>query len=111
MALDETEMLEIPNIDPDKVERYGKKFLKLIQDAHHGYESMMQREEDRPQDPNKNVIDISSDDEYGDSGDLDDFHADEESQGERSQYFPSDDVNAFNARRRCSLSHLINAQR
>ena len=95
-------MLEIPGIDPDKVDRYGKTFLKLVQEAHRGYEAMMQQQEDRPQDPNHvNVIDISSDDEFGGAGDLDEFDADEESLGESSRYFPSDDVNAFNAQRKC----------
>jgi len=107
---DESELLEIPNIDPDKVERYGKTFLKIIKDAHREYEAMMQQQEDHPQDPNhQNVIDISSDDEYGDSGDLDELHSDEESQGERSQYFHSDDVNAFNAQRRCPISPSVRA--
>ena len=96
-------MLEIPGIDPDKVERYGKIFLKLIRDAHRGYEAMMQQQEDRPQDPNhQNVIDISSDDEYGKSDGLVEIDADEESLGEPSRYFPSHDVSAFNAQRRYS---------
>lgn len=105
--LDQSEMLEIPNIDPDKVERYGKTFLKLIREAHRGYEAMIQQQEDRPQDPNhQNVIDISSDDEFGDADDLDEFDADEETLGESSHYFPSDDVNAFNAQRRLSQKPL-----
>ena len=101
---DESEMLEIPGIDADKVNRYGKTFLKLVQEAHRDYEAMMQQQEDRPQDPNHllNVIDISSDDEFGDAGDLDEFDADEESLGESSRYFPSDEVNAFNAQRGCN---------
>jgi bloom syndrome protein len=105
---DESEMLEIPNIDPDKVARYGKNFLKLIRDAHRSYEAMMQQHEDRPQDPNhQNVIDISSDDDYGDAGDLDEFDADEESQEELrpSHYFQhsgDSEVDAFNMRSRCS---------
>lgn len=93
-------MLEIPNIDPDKVGRYGKLFLRLVKEAHRGYEAMMQQQEDCPQDPNhQNVIDISSDDEYGNGDELDEFDLDEESPGERSQYFPANDVNAFNAQR------------
>ncbi|KAL8963418.1 MAG: hypothetical protein Q9183_005011 [Haloplaca sp. 2 TL-2023] len=56
----------------------------------------MQREEDHIEDPNhKNVIDISDDDEFGDY-DLDDL--DEGSPPERSTYFPSREVEAFNAR-------------
>jgi bloom syndrome protein len=41
-------MLKIPGIDPDKVERYGEHFLKLIRHAHQGYESLMQQQGDRP---------------------------------------------------------------
>ena len=104
---DESELLEIPNIDSDKVGRYGKMFLKLIKEAHRAYEAMMQQQEDCPQDPNHlNVIDISSDDGYGDGDDLDDFDLDEDSLGERSQYFPADDVNAFNAQRKSHYQDL-----
>lgn len=110
---DESEMLEIPNIDPDKVARYSKTFLKLIRDAHRSYEAMMQQHEDRPRDPNhQTVIDISSDDDYGDAGDLDEFDADEESQEElrSSRYFPHSadpEVDAFNTRSRCFDQQLI----
>ena len=100
-------MLEIPGIDPDKVERYSKQFLKLIEDSHRGYEDMMQRQEDRPQDPNhQNVIDISSDDDFGDDGDIDELGGDEDSQGERSHYFQHPpDVEAFNVRRRSLINY------
>ena len=93
-------MLDIVGIDSDKVQRYGKQFLKLVHDAHRAYEEMMQRHEDRPQDPNhQNVIDISSDDEFGDDVDLDDLEGDDDSQVERSQYFQHPpDVEAFNAK-------------
>ena len=94
-------MFKIPNIDPDKVQRYGKYFLKHIKEVHTAYESMMQQQEDCPRDPNHtNVIDISSDDEYGNGEDLDDFDADGESIEERSQYFPSKKVDTFNAQRK-----------
>ena len=93
---DEKELLEIPGIDATKVQMYAKPFLRLIQNAQQNYESMMQREEDQIEDPNhKNVIDISDDDEFGDY-DLDDL--DEGSPPERSTYFPSREVEAFNAR-------------
>ena len=45
---DKTEMLEIPGIDPDKVERYGGQFLRLIKTCHEGYEVLMNQLEDRP---------------------------------------------------------------
>ena len=91
-------MREIPGIEADKIERYGKRFLRLIRASQQRYESMMQPQEDRVQDPNhQNVIDISSDDEFG-NPDLDEFEDDNASQEERSSYFRADpDVDAFNA--------------
>ena len=94
-------MLEIPGIDPQKVDIHGKEFLKLVREAHRNYEAMMQREEDRPQDPNhQNIIELSSDDEFDDKNELDDL-GDDESTEERSHFFqPSPDVMALNARRK-----------
>ena len=93
-------MLEISGIDPQKVEIHGKEFLKLVGEAHRNYEAMMQREEDRPQDPNhQNIIELSSDDEFDDTNEFDDFGGDDESIEERSHFFqPSPDVIALNAR-------------
>lgn len=93
-------MLEIPGIDPNKVAVHGKEFLKLVREAHRNYEAMMQREEDRPQDPNhQNVIELSSDDEFDDGNKLDDSEGDDESAEERSHFFkPSPDVIALNAK-------------
>ena len=95
-------MLDIPGIDPDKVSRYGKRFLRLIKDSHQGYEAMMRQQEDRPMDPNhRNVIDISSDDDDAEYGSFnDDLGFDGGSQEERSTYFQAaPEVDAFNARR------------
>ena len=93
-------MLEIPGIDPQKVEVHGKEFLKLVREAYHNYEAMMQREEDRPQDPNhQNIIELSSDDEVDNRNALDDFGGDDSGEEERSHFFkPSPDVIALNAR-------------
>lgn len=92
-------MIKIPGVDPDKVQRYGKKFLKLILATQQGYVSLMHAEEDRPQDPNhENVINISSDDDFNDDGASDDFEGEVGSQEERSAYFEAPaDVRAFNA--------------
>lgn len=91
-------MLEIPGIDAEKVEIHGKVFLKLVKNAQQVYESMMQQQEDRVQDPNHmNVINISDDEELG-NYDLDDLD-DNGSQRERSAYFPPREVAAFNAER------------
>ena len=88
-------MLQIPGIDPEKVEHYGKRFLKIVKNSQSLYETMMRQQEDRTQDPNHmNVINISDDEEY-ENHDLDEF--DDDSQQERSAYFPSRDVEAFNA--------------
>lgn len=112
--VDETEMLEIPGIDPDKVERYGQRFLKLIRNAQRGYYEMKQQQDlprdvprDPPQDPNhQNVINISSDEEFADDYDLDDFMDEDGSQEERSSYFHAGpEVDAFNAR--CELKSIV----
>ena len=97
--LDESEMLKIRGIDPERVKLYGKQFLRIIRNHFNRYEAMMKEKEDRPCDPNHlNVIDISSDEDCGDD-DLDEL-ADEASQEEqRSQYFrPPPEVERFNAR-------------
>lgn len=96
----EKELLEITGIDPERVRLYGKKFLALIREAHHGYEQMIQPREDRPQDPNhQNVINISSDEDFGDNEGLDKSEDDEDSPEERSVYFAQDpEVEGFNAR-------------
>ena len=93
------EMLEVPGIDPQKVEVHGKEFLKLVREAYHSYEAMMRREEDRPQDPNhQNIIELSSDDEVDNRNAVDDFGSDDSGE-ERSRFFkPSPDVIALNAR-------------
>lgn len=92
-------MLEIPGIDPDKVERYGKRFLKLVKTAHDGYESIMQPQEDRPRDPNHEPVIIISEDEFADDGGFDELAGPNGSQEERSTYFqPAPEVDAFNAR-------------
>jgi hypothetical protein len=58
----------------------------------------MRQQEDRPQDPNhENVINISSDDDFG-SHVLDNFEDNDSAHGETSSYFqPSPAVRAFNA--------------
>ena len=93
-------MLDLPGIDSDKVERYGKRFLKLIRASQQGYEAMMRQHEDRPQDPNhQNVIDISSDDDAADNTGVGGFDEEYGSQEERSTYFQAPaEVDAFNAR-------------
>ena len=95
-------MLKIPGIDHNKVEIHGREFLKLVHEAHQNYEDMMREREDRPQDPNhQNIIELSSDDEFDDGKNFDDFEDNDESAEERSHFFkPSPDVIALNARRK-----------
>jgi len=94
------DMLEIPGIDPDKVELYAEKFLPLIRNAELGYENLMRANEDRPIDPNhRTVVDLVSDDEEaaGNAFDPDDFDSSPE---QRSGYFKqkqNPQVAAFNA--------------
>lgn len=89
-------MLEIPGIDAEKVRLYGEPFLKLVKQVHNSYESMMQQQEDRTEDPNhRNVINISDDDDFG-NADMDDLD-DQGSPRERSSYFPIREVQDFNA--------------
>lgn len=98
--IDETELLEIPGIEVGKVKLHGENFLKLIRNHQTRYEAMLKEKEDGPCDPNhQTVIDISSDEEYGDD-DLDELADDASQEGQRSQYFrPPPEVERFNAQR------------
>lgn len=91
-------MLQIAGIDPDKVQRYGKKFLRLIRTYEAGYEQNLLLNEDRPQDPNhETVVVISSEDEAEEYGN--DFDDELGSPEERSSYFQvAPEVNEFNAK-------------
>ncbi|KAL3471879.1 hypothetical protein BJX99DRAFT_14446 [Aspergillus californicus] len=71
---DKTEMLRIPEIDPDKVNRYGDKILKLIRDTRTRYAELKKEQDDVDgvvPDPNHhNVVNISSEDEFSDVDDI-----------------------------------------
>ena len=111
---DEEEMLQIPGINPEFVKLYGKKFFRLIREEHAHYESILQEQEDKPQNPHQqNVIDLCDDeddeandsaDHYGEENEVInpsiDVPGSQESQ-ERSRYFEpslSKDVEDFNRR-------------
>jgi bloom syndrome protein len=72
------QLLAIPGIDPDKVERYGSRFLPLIRNSKRLYEEMRGNQDpednnDVVPDPNHdNVINIisSSEDEYSSGEDI-----------------------------------------
>ncbi|KAL4869058.1 hypothetical protein BDV12DRAFT_88620 [Aspergillus spectabilis] len=72
--IDESEMLRIPDIDADKVHRYGGKILKLLRDTQRRYSELKKERDDVDgvvPDPNHhNVVNISSSDDYSD---FDDF--------------------------------------
>ncbi|PGH05172.1 bloom syndrome protein [Blastomyces parvus] len=104
---DKNQLLKIPNIDPDKVDRYGGRFLPLIRRAEDRYHELLaERDRDAVPVPDPNheiVINISSDSEIGLGEDFDDFIGDtNDTDGpldEGSSYFEQDDeVAAFNAR-------------
>ncbi|OQE47421.1 hypothetical protein PENCOP_c001G08890 [Penicillium coprophilum] len=64
-----TELSAIPGIDPDKVQRYGRQILGLVDNAKRRYLEMTQEAETSGvvPDPNHhNVINLSSSDEYSD---------------------------------------------
>ncbi|RDW78542.1 RecQ family helicase MusN [Aspergillus mulundensis] len=71
---DKQEMLQIPNIDPDRVHRYGGKILKLIRDTQQRLADLKQEGADADgvvPDPNHhNVVNVSSDDEFSDAADV-----------------------------------------
>lgn len=100
-------MLKIPGIDAERVQLYGKTFIPLINRYQDNYNAMMTNHDDRPQDPNHQIVTIISDDE-DDAGndDLDDFD-DDGSQGESSTYFPSREVEAWNAQCKCFDTGLL----
>ena len=91
------DMLQIPGINEEKVHRYGARFLSLIIKYHNGYDEMMASNDGgRDLDQNhQNVIDLCSDDDDEEYDEEDDDYI---SQAEQpSKYFPSADVQAFNA--------------
>ncbi|KKK27278.1 hypothetical protein ARAM_001944 [Aspergillus rambellii] len=92
---DKTELLQIPGIDGDKVQRYGDRILKLIRDTQRRYTELKKDRDDIDgvvPDPNHhNVVNISSSDEFSDCDDILD-QATVLDQGDSivsSRYFPS----------------------
>ncbi|KAL1884235.1 hypothetical protein VTK73DRAFT_3219 [Phialemonium thermophilum] len=116
------EMRRIPDIDKAKVEKYGPKFLPLIQRYHKQYREMMgevpsqQGRSTRTVSGNHELIDlISSDDEAGNHPDLDSYDMDEAADGddlESSRYFDEPISDAERARIRAFQAELgaLNSQ-
>ncbi|KAJ5525472.1 Bloom syndrome protein [Penicillium frequentans] len=70
---DPSELAALPGIDQDKVKRYGRQILRLIDNAKRRYQELTQDAESNGvvPDPNHhNVINLSSSDEYSDGDDL-----------------------------------------
>lgn len=68
-SLAPTDLSAIPGIDQDKVKRYGRQILKLVDNARRRYQELTQDAEMNGvvPDPNHhNVINLSSSDEYSD---------------------------------------------
>ena len=106
--IDQNGLLEIPGIDEEKAKLYGARFLKLILQCRHSFESMMQQqqqqqeeeEEDIPDDPNhRTVVDLLSSDNDDPSFSFE-IQDGESSQEEQSSYFSNSAVHQFNERRK-----------
>jgi hypothetical protein len=107
------EMLQIPGISPEFVRLYGKKYFRLIKEEHAHYESILQEQEDKPQNPHQqNVIDLCDDEDDGEDS-TDQYGLDEgvaypsidvpgsQQSQERSRFFEtsnSKDVEEYNRR-------------
>ncbi|KAJ5650578.1 Bloom syndrome protein [Penicillium longicatenatum] len=95
---DPSELAALPGIDQDKVKRYGRQILRLIDNAKRRYQELTQDAESNGvvPDPNHhNVINLSSSDEYSDGDDLfadqaSTFDVDQTQEDEdlTSRYFP-----------------------
>jgi bloom syndrome protein len=87
----EDDMLRISGIRPDMVTLYSKPFLKLANESHIAYKEMNGRNKTAESQHARNVIDLVSDEEESDYGDLSsDFEAEEDAadaEGEESAYF------------------------
>jgi bloom syndrome protein len=84
-----TEMMQIPDINVERVKTYGSHFVKLVTQCYTSYDQMMAKQEDGQRDVDtnhQNVIDLISDDEdYG--SDNGDEEAILEAEQEGSKYF------------------------
>ena len=90
------DMRELPGINPENVNKFGKKFIRLVEKYHLGYEEAMSANEDRDIDKNhQNVIDLCSDeDDFSEDG-ADDDHMSQTEQP--SKYFvPKPNVQNWN---------------
>lgn len=99
--IDKPELLAIPHISPDKVDRYGQHFLSLVRNSRKMLDDLVARQKhggDLPiRDPNhENVVMISSDEENPDDGAFVEPPSSGYSASERSRFFePDEEVAAF----------------
>ncbi|KAF8866541.1 hypothetical protein BDZ45DRAFT_610618 [Acephala macrosclerotiorum] len=72
------EMRQIPEINVERVNSYGEKFLPLIKRFHSSYNAMMETEDEQDIDPNhQDVIDLVTDDEGEEDGVDEEFEIEE----------------------------------
>lgn len=72
------EMRQIPDINVERVNSYGEKFLPLIKRFHSNYNAMMETEDEQDIDPNhQDVIDLVTDDEEEEDGVDEEFEIEE----------------------------------
>jgi bloom syndrome protein len=89
------DMRELPSINPENVTKFGKRFIRLVENFHKGYEEAMSANEDRDIDKNhQNVIDLCSDEDDFTEDEDDDDHMSQADQ--LSKFFASADVQNFN---------------
>ncbi|EAS35705.3 RecQ family ATP-dependent DNA helicase [Coccidioides immitis RS] len=102
-----SQLLRIPDIDPEKVDLYGDKFLKLVDMSKQRYDEFTadavdnhDREELPVPDPNHNVVTIISDDEKDDDDYREYPNLSEETGATKSRYFsrPSQSSTSFRSR-------------
>ncbi|KAL1970111.1 hypothetical protein VTN77DRAFT_6516 [Rasamsonia byssochlamydoides] len=100
---DKDQMLAIPGIDPDKVERYGDQFLKLVRNSKRLYEDMKRNQgaEDVVHDPNHDnvvVITSSSEDEYSSGEEIFNDPSSLDHQTVTSRYFDNSSSRSLQSR-------------
>ncbi|KAB8343145.1 hypothetical protein FH972_022736 [Carpinus fangiana] len=101
-------MCEIPDIDPDKVELHGDAYFRLIKQTKIHLDQARKVDGDRPNDPNRYIIDLVDSEDEGGGAQASDPQS---SADATSSYFavPADTA-AFNARLR-DYAHQEDSQR
>ena len=81
-------MLQIPDMDEEKFELFGRDLLKLCREAHSDYEAMIEAHEDLPINDQQPVVEISDDnDDFVVPDEQSEIDDDELDESEESRYF------------------------